>query len=80
MALEDVETVDQVTIKASRDYIIQAATLSRCDICKRFFRAAYDFVPQHKTHNFDNVVVCAACISHLEGFKFDRVELEKLQK
>jgi hypothetical protein len=66
--------------KVIREYRVEITTMSRCDICKRFFRTAYDFIPLTKTHNFDNVVVCISCLSHLPGFEFDLKEVQELNE
>jgi len=71
---------DEKFIEAKRDYLITTTTLSRCDVCKRFFKFAYDFVPKYKTHNFDNVVVCVECVKRLEGFDFNMEEVLKIVK
>lgn len=49
-------------IEARRDYIVTDTTFSKCDLCKRFGSKAFDLTPVKKTHNFDNVVLCANCL------------------
>ncbi len=48
-------------VKAVRNYDICIVNgLSRCDLCKGY-RSCYEFVPENRLHNFDNLFLCKNC-------------------
>lgn len=52
---------DFIEVKATRNYDISLARgISRCDLCKGY-KLCFEFTPEKRLHNFDNLFLCRGC-------------------
>lgn len=60
--------------KLRRNYDIKLTTYVRCDLCRRYWKKAFELVPQVKLHSFDSVVLCKNCLTKCELKFLDNID------